>query len=173
MALPYPGKSPVQRARGTGGVVRCTHETGPPRRASRRWRALFVGGLIAAAAPPAAAADAPTVASLSSLMERDIHWGMSHAEVTDVYNRLNGLFDREYAPQLAKLQPGVDMQQLEADRDNRKANFERSFAPFDWWCQPATTSHLSTWSTRTITAKPWSRLFKDGESATFSSSRIT
>jgi hypothetical protein len=95
--------------------------------------ALFAGGMIALAAPPRAAApaDAPTVSSLGSLMERDIHWGMSHTEVTDVYNRLNGLFDREYAPQLAKLQPGVDMQQLEADRDNRKTNFERSFTPFN------------------------------------------
>jgi hypothetical protein len=94
--------------------------------------ALFAGGMIAVAAPPRAAApaDAPTVASLNSLMERDLHWGMSHAEVTDVYNRLNGLFDREYAPQLAKLQPGVDQQQLEADRDNRKANFERSLTEF-------------------------------------------
>jgi hypothetical protein len=55
---------------------------------------------------------------------------MSHAEVTDVYNKLNGLFDREYAPQLAKLQPGVQQQQLEADRDSRKANFERSFTQF-------------------------------------------
>ena len=60
-----------------------------------------------------------------------MHWGMSHTEVTDVYNKLNGLFDREYAPQLAKLQPGVDMQQAETDRDNRKANFERSFTPFN------------------------------------------
>jgi len=96
--------------------------------------ALLAGGMIAVAAPPragqAAAADPPTVNSLSTLMERDIHWGMSHTEITDVYNKLNGLFDREYAPQLAKLQPGVDMQQLEADRDNRKANFERSFTPF-------------------------------------------
>ena len=49
-----------------------------------------------------------------------MHWGMSHTEVTDVYNKLNGLFDREYAPLLAKLQPGVDMQQLEADRENLK-----------------------------------------------------
>lgn len=95
--------------------------------------ALSAGGMIAVAAPPKAAvpADPPTVNSLQSLMERDIHWGMSHTEVTDVYNKLNGLFDREYAPLLAKLQPGVDMQQLEADRDNRKANFERSFTPFN------------------------------------------
>lgn len=96
--------------------------------------AVFAGGMLAVAAPPkagaASAADAPTVSSLASLMERDLRWGMSHAEVTDVYNKLNGLFDREYAPQLAKLQPGVDQQQLEADRDNRKANLERSFTEF-------------------------------------------
>jgi hypothetical protein len=94
--------------------------------------AVFAGGMLAVAAPPkaAAAADAPNVSSLGSLIERDLHWGMSHAEVTDVYNKLNGLFDREYAPQLAKLQPGVDQQQLEADRDNRKANLERSFTEF-------------------------------------------
>jgi hypothetical protein len=95
--------------------------------------ALSAGGMIAVAAPPKAAvpADPPTVSSLQSLMDRDIHWGMSHTELTDSYNKLNGLFDREYAPLLAKLQPGVDMQQLEADRDNRKANFERSFTPFN------------------------------------------
>ncbi len=96
--------------------------------------ALFAGGMVAVAvaAPPKAAApaDAPTVPSLATLMERDLHWGMGHAEVTDVYNKLNGLFDREYAPQLAKLQPGQDQTQLEADRDMRKANFERSYTQF-------------------------------------------
>ncbi|HEY1692414.1 MAG TPA: hypothetical protein VGG39_09645 [Polyangiaceae bacterium] len=97
--------------------------------------AVSAGGMVAVAAPPKAAgasspADAPTVTSLASLMERDLHWGMSHTEVIDTYDRLNGLFDREYAPQLAKLQPGIDQQQLEADRDNRKANFERSFTEF-------------------------------------------
>jgi hypothetical protein len=55
---------------------------------------------------------------------------MSHQEVNDVYNKLNGLFDREYAPQLARLQPGVQMQQLEADRDSRKANLEHSLTRF-------------------------------------------
>jgi hypothetical protein len=131
--------------------------------------ALFVGGMIAAAAPPAATApaDAPTVASLSSLMERDIHWGMSHAEVTDVYNKLNGLFDREYAPQLAKLQPGVDMQQLEADRDNRKTNFERSFAPFNSGSPTGydvTSLHLEyTYNN----GEALQRLFKDGKNRYF------
>jgi hypothetical protein len=91
--------------------------------------ALFAGRMIAVAAPPRG--DPPTVSSLSSLMVKDVTWGMSHTQIVDVYNRLNGLFDREYAPLLAKQQPGVDMQQLEADRDNRKANFERSFTEFN------------------------------------------
>jgi hypothetical protein len=88
-------------------------------------------GALAVAAPPASApADPPTVPSLSALMEKELHWGMSHTDVTAVYNQLNGLFDREYAPLLAKLQPGTQQQELEADRDNRKANFERSLTEF-------------------------------------------
>ena len=94
----------------------------------------LLAGVLAVAAPPkggaAAAADPPTVPSLMGLLEKDVHWGMSHTDVTAVYNQNGGLLDREYAPQLAKLQPGVDQQQLEADRDNRKANFERSFTEF-------------------------------------------
>jgi hypothetical protein len=82
----------------------------------------------ALAAPPAS--DAPTVASLASLLDKDLHWGMSHAQVTDVYNRIGGLFDHEYAPQLSRLQPGIQMQTVEADRENRKASFEHSFARF-------------------------------------------
>jgi hypothetical protein len=101
--------------------------------------ACFVVGALAAGAmavaapphPPAAPADPPTVPSLSSLMQKELHWGMTHAEVAAAYNQLNGLFDREYAPQLAKLQPGVQQQQLEADRDNRKANLERSYTEFN------------------------------------------
>jgi hypothetical protein len=96
--------------------------------------ALAVSGIAAppANAPPPAAAvpDAPTVTSLGSLMEKDLKWGMTSAQVIDVYNRLNGLFDKEYAPMLAKMQPGVAMQALEAERDNRKAQFERGFTRF-------------------------------------------
>jgi hypothetical protein len=91
------------------------------------------GMMMAAAATPSSqggAADAPTVPTLAGIVEKDLHWGMSHAEVTDVYNKIGGLFDREYAPQIMQLQPGVQMQQLEADRDSRKANFERSLTKF-------------------------------------------
>jgi hypothetical protein len=64
-------------------------------------------------------------------MEKELHWGMNHLEVVDVYNRPTGLIDREYAPQLGKLQPGVQMDDVQADRDARKANFARAYSEFD------------------------------------------
>ena len=96
--------------------------------------AALAAGAMALAAnpkPPAPVPDPPTVPSLSSLMEKELHWGLPHAEVFSAYNQLNGLFDREYAPMLAKLQPGVQQQQLEADRDSRKANLEHSYTEFN------------------------------------------
>src|SRR5260370_478703 len=95
---------------------------------------VFVAGAMLAitgiAAPPSAPADAPVAPGIVSLMDKQLHWGMTHIEVTEVYNGLAGLFDREYAPQIAKLQPGTEMQQLEADKDNRKSNFMRSYTVF-------------------------------------------
>jgi hypothetical protein len=82
------------------------------------------------AAPPRGLGDPPTVSSLRTLLEKELHWGMSHQEVIDAYNNPGGYFDREYAPQLGKLQPGVAMSQLEADRESRKANFARSYSQF-------------------------------------------
>jgi len=55
---------------------------------------------------------------------------MSHSEVVDAYNKPVGLFDVEYNPLLIRLQPGVQMDQLAADKDSRKANFERSYTEF-------------------------------------------
>ena len=86
---------------------------------------MVVGG-----AAPAVAADAPVVASLASLREKELKWGLSHADVTDLYNLPGALLDREYAPKIARLQPGVDMQQLESDRDSRKLNFQHSYSVF-------------------------------------------
>ncbi len=88
---------------------------------------LAITGL---AAPPKAGPDAPVVPSLGAFWQKGLHWGMSHQEVTDAYNNPDGLFDREYAPLLGKLQPGPKMQDLEADKENRKVNFARSFTPF-------------------------------------------
>jgi hypothetical protein len=92
---------------------------------------LAMTGAAAVAAPPkASAADAPVVPTLAALHEKELRWGLSHMEITDIYNVSGGLFDREYAPLLARLQPGSEMQRLESDRDARKANFGRSYAVF-------------------------------------------
>ncbi len=79
----------------------------------------------AAAEPP----DAPIVQSMAR-MQDGLNWGMTHAEVTRTYNSVGGLFDREYDPILARTQPGVQMEAVEADRENRKTAFAGSFVEF-------------------------------------------
>jgi hypothetical protein len=78
---------------------------------------------------PAAAADPPTVGSLAPVLS-GFKWGVTHTDVTKIYNAQGGLFDVEYDPVLAKMQPGVRMQALEADRENRKSAFASSFLEF-------------------------------------------
>ncbi|HLK38096.1 MAG TPA: hypothetical protein VKU41_15145 [Polyangiaceae bacterium] len=89
---------------------------------------LAVSGV--AAPPKAKGGDAPIVPTLGALMQRELHWGMTHQEVTDAYNAVDGLLDRDYAPQIAHLQPGIQMQEVEADKENRKVNFTRSYTQF-------------------------------------------
>jgi hypothetical protein len=86
---------------------------------------------LLSAAPVAQAqqGDAPVVSSLGR-MQDGLTWGMTHAEVIKVYNSIGGLFDREYDPLLAKTQPGVQMDAVEAERENRKAAFAGSFLEF-------------------------------------------
>jgi hypothetical protein len=81
---------------------------------------------VAVAAPMS---DAPVVNSLGRMTD-GLNWGMTHLEVIKVYNQIGGLFDREYDPVLAKTQPGVQMDAIEADRENRKAAFAQSFIEF-------------------------------------------
>ncbi len=91
---------------------------------------IAVSGVAARAAPPKSGPDAPLVSTLAPLHEKELRWGLTHMEVTDIYNGPGALFDREYAPLIAKLQPGIDMQKVEADRDSRKANFARNYSVF-------------------------------------------
>jgi hypothetical protein len=90
--------------------------------------ALFSLDMTPAKAAPSPS-DAPSVASLASL-QTPFKWGVNHAEITRIYNSNGGLFDVEYNPVLAKMQPGVRMQALEADRENRKSAFASSFLEF-------------------------------------------
>src|ERR1700733_1740031 len=78
---------------------------------------------------PQAQTDAPTVGSLAGALEQ-FRWGQSHAEVTRLMNQTGGVFDTDYNQQLARMQPGVAMQSVEAERDQKKKFFEQSWIQF-------------------------------------------
>lgn len=85
------------------------------------------------AKPPVAAppeTPPPTVPTLAGFMERELKWGMSHAEVTDAYNSQRGFFERDYTPLLARAQPGVALDNVRAEMNSKKAAFAASFVPF-------------------------------------------
>ncbi len=135
---------------------------------------LAAGAMLAVsvvAAPPSSSpkgshgsgSEAPVVQNLGGLEKtmRELRWGMSHDEVTQAYNKTGGLFDQEYAPQLMNVQPGYEQQQLEADRDNRKVNLERSYTRFgDSPTGYDTTPLKNEYSYRNDEALQ--KLFKDG-----------
>lgn len=111
-------------------------------RRNMRWLA----GLIIAASPLAivvaasagntprgqaqAQTDAPNVQSLAGALEQ-FRWGQTHADVIRVMNQTGGVFDQDYNAQLARMQPGVTMQAVEAERDQKKKFFESSWVRFE------------------------------------------
>ncbi len=93
---------------------------------------LLYGGATATAGNtprPAGGGDAPTVGTMATMLEQ-FRWGTTHLDVIRTYNQTGGLFDQEYNPRLAKLQPGVAMQAVEAERDQKKKFFEQSYIQF-------------------------------------------
>lgn len=92
-------------------------------------------GVVAAAGntphgtQPQAQTDAPTVGSLAGAMDQ-FRWGQTHVEVTRLMNQTGGVFDVDYNAQLARMQPGVAMQSVEAERDQKKKFFEQSWIQF-------------------------------------------
>ena len=98
--------------------------------------AVFPLGAQAAppAKPSASTAPAipapPTVASLNGMLEKELKWGMTHAQVTEAYNGVQGFFEQEYAPLFARTQPGSKYDNLRADLQNRKLAFAGSWTQF-------------------------------------------
>jgi len=101
---------------------------------------VFVVGALAATVPavvqaapkdnkPAAADDAPTVPTLVPMMD-SFKWGASPQDVINLHNSVGGILDKDYDPQLSKVQPGVQQKALEADRDNRKLALQKTFLEF-------------------------------------------
>jgi hypothetical protein len=127
--------------------------------------AVAMSGASASAAPPVGG-DAPLVSTVAPLHEKELRWGLSHLEVTNIYNEPGALFDREYAPLISKLQPGIEMQKLEADRDSRKANFQRSFSVFSDSPSGFDVTPLHTEYTYN-NDEAIQRLYKDGKTRSF------
>jgi hypothetical protein len=84
--------------------------------------------------PPAASSakvpDPPSVGSLNGMLEKELKWGMTHAQVTEAYNGVQGFFEQEYAPLFARTQPGSKYENLRADLQNRKLAFAGSWTQF-------------------------------------------
>jgi len=105
----------------------------------------WVAGLIIAAVPGLivvgasagntprggqAQTDAPNVQSLAGSLEQ-FRWGQTHVDVIRLMNQTGGVFDVDYNQQLARMQPGVAMQAVEAERDQKKKFFESSWVQFN------------------------------------------
>jgi hypothetical protein len=78
---------------------------------------------------PQVQTDAPTINSLAGALEQ-FRWGQTHQEVVRLMNQTGGIFDTDYNAQLARMQPGVAMQAVEAERDQKKKFFEQSWVQF-------------------------------------------
>ena len=64
-------------------------------------------------------------------MMESFHWGASHADVIKLHVQAGGIIDKDYDPALIQVQPGVQQKAIEADRDNHKAAFVRSYIEFN------------------------------------------
>ena len=75
------------------------------------------------------AGEAPQVATLAPFLD-GLKWGMSHAEVTKQFTQTNGVIWKDYDEKLAKARVGPEQTALEAEREQAKAAFTRSYIEF-------------------------------------------
>ncbi len=73
--------------------------------------------------------EATSVASLSSVTE-GVRWGISHAEVTKQHTENGGIIWKDYDDKLAKARVGPEMTAIEAEREQAKQAFARSYIEF-------------------------------------------
>jgi hypothetical protein len=73
--------------------------------------------------------DAPQVSSLASFTD-GLKWGTSHAELTKQFTQTGGVIWKDYDERLAKARVGPEQASLEAEREQAKAAFGRSFIEF-------------------------------------------
>ena len=92
------------------------------------------GGDVLAPPPSGKAAvgkggEPPQVGTLAPFMD-GLKWGMSHAEVTKQFTQTGGVIWKDYDEKLAKARVGPEQTALEAEREQAKAAFTRSFIEF-------------------------------------------
>lgn len=71
----------------------------------------------------------PQVASLAGFME-GIKWGTTHAELTKQFTQTGGIIWKDYDEKLTKARVGPEQTALEAEREQVKGAFGRSFMEF-------------------------------------------
>ncbi|MBX3264131.1 MAG: hypothetical protein KIS78_15570 [Labilithrix sp.] len=71
----------------------------------------------------------PQVASLAAFTD-GLKWGTSHAELTKQFTQTNGVIWKDYDEKLAKARVGPEQTALEAEREQVKAAFARSYIEF-------------------------------------------
>lgn len=71
----------------------------------------------------------PQVASLAAFSD-GLKWGMSHAELTKQYTQTGGVLWKDYDEKLAKARVGPEQTALEAEREQAKGAFNRSYTEF-------------------------------------------
>jgi len=72
---------------------------------------------------------APSVATLSQFME-GLHWGMSHEELQKTMTQTGGTIWKDYDEKLQKARVGPEQTALEAEREQAKGAFGRSWTEF-------------------------------------------
>jgi hypothetical protein len=73
--------------------------------------------------------EAPQVVTLGAFMD-GLKWGMSHTEVTKLFTQTGGVLWKDYDEKLAKAQVGPEQNALEAEREQAKSAFSRSYIEF-------------------------------------------
>jgi len=86
-------------------------------------------GAASGKAGKANAAEPVAVNSLSSVTE-GIKWGVSHAEVLKQYTENGGVIWKDYDEKLSKARVGPEMTAIEAEREEAKRAFGRTYVEF-------------------------------------------
>lgn len=81
--------------------------------------------------------EAPTTAKPVSLKPAELAWGIGWKKVAEIYDKV---IDEDYKPRYRKVQPGPEMERLDAEVAEKKAEFRRTRTEFN----QTTTGYDST-----------------------------